>query len=140
MQLPLWDLETGRMRPGFTPLSNGLSSSWVNIRNESKKVNEAVHGSKLTTTYMMTKYIHPMVEKGLLKLTLPATLKSKNQKWVVGQSISQFCNIFIFAKYFSTKPLVKKTYLGSLSLSKSHSKSESGNATVTVPSHARASS
>ncbi len=37
---------------------------------------------KITITYMMTKYIHPLIEQGVLKYTIPEKPRSKNQKYL----------------------------------------------------------
>ena len=37
---------------------------------------------RMTIAYVMKKYIHPMLEQGLLKMTIPDKPKSKNQKYV----------------------------------------------------------
>lgn len=39
-------------------------------------------GDRITIAYLMAKYVAPMVERGLLKLTIPEKPKSKNQKYV----------------------------------------------------------
>lgn len=40
----------------------------------------------ITIAYLMAKYVYPMVERGLLKLTLPEKPKSKNQQFVATKS------------------------------------------------------
>lgn len=37
---------------------------------------------RMTVAYVMKKYIHPMIEKGLLKMTIPDKPKSKHQKYM----------------------------------------------------------
>lgn len=32
--------------------------------------------------YIMTKYVHPMIEKGDIRLTIPDRPKSKNQRYI----------------------------------------------------------
>lgn len=41
---------------------------------------------KITFAYLMTRFVYPMVERGLLKLTLPEKPKSKNQQFVATRS------------------------------------------------------
>ena len=41
---------------------------------------------KITFAYLMTRFVYPMVEHGLLKLTLPEKPKSKNQQFVATRS------------------------------------------------------
>ncbi len=43
---------------------------------------EALFKGRMTITYVMSKYIHPMIDDGLLKRTIPDKPKSKNQKYV----------------------------------------------------------
>ncbi|MGN1087300.1 MAG: ATP-binding protein [Porcipelethomonas sp.] len=43
---------------------------------------EKLFDGRMTIAYVMKKYIHPMIEKGLLKMTIPDKPKSKNQKYV----------------------------------------------------------
>lgn len=43
---------------------------------------EMLFKGRMTISYVMNKYIHPMVEKGLLRRTMPDKPKSKNQKYV----------------------------------------------------------
>lgn len=44
---------------------------------------EKLFNGRFSIAYVMSKYIHPMVKKGILKLTIPNAPKSKNQKYVV---------------------------------------------------------
>jgi ATP-dependent DNA helicase RecG len=43
---------------------------------------EKLFNGRFSIAYVMSKYIHPMVKKGILKLTIPNAPKSKNQKYV----------------------------------------------------------
>lgn len=42
---------------------------------------EALFAGRFGISYLMAKYVHPMVKKGVLKLTIPSKPKSKNQKY-----------------------------------------------------------
>ncbi len=47
----------------------------------SRKELEILFSGRISIAYLMTKYIHPMLEKGLLGLTIPEKPRSKNQKY-----------------------------------------------------------
>ncbi len=49
---------------------------------------EKFFNGRFSIAYVMSKYIHPMVKKGILKLTIPNAPKSKNQKYVSERRIS----------------------------------------------------
>lgn len=49
---------------------------------------EKLFNGRFSIAYVMSKYIHPMVKKGILKLTIPNAPKSKNQKYVTERRIS----------------------------------------------------
>lgn len=49
---------------------------------------EKFFNGRFSIAYVMSKYIHPMVKKGILKLTIPNAPKSKNQKYVAERGIS----------------------------------------------------
>ncbi len=49
---------------------------------------EKFFNGRFSIAYVMSKYIHPMVKKGILKLTIPNAPKSKNQKYVSERGIS----------------------------------------------------
>ena len=51
-------------------------------RPRSRAELETLFAERMTIAYVMTKYIHPMVESGMLQLTIPDKPKSKNQKYV----------------------------------------------------------
>lgn len=36
---------------------------------------------RITIAYLMSKYVHPMIDKGLIGLTIPNAPKSKKQKY-----------------------------------------------------------
>ncbi len=46
---------------------------------------ETLFAGRMTIAYVMTKYIHPMVDSGVLALTIPDKPKSKNQKYVAAK-------------------------------------------------------
>lgn len=43
---------------------------------------EKLFEGRMTIAYVMTKYIHPMIEDGRIRLTLPEKPKSKKQRYV----------------------------------------------------------
>lgn len=43
---------------------------------------EQLFAKKMTIAYVMSKYIHPLIEKGAIRLTIPDKPKSKNQRYV----------------------------------------------------------
>lgn len=44
---------------------------------------EQLFTGKMTIAYVMSKYIHPLIEKGIIRLTIPDKPKSKNQRYVI---------------------------------------------------------
>ncbi|MBE6841239.1 MAG: AAA family ATPase [Ruminococcus sp.] len=46
---------------------------------------EILFSDRMTIAYVMTKYIHPLVESGMLRLTIPEKPKSKKQKYVTAK-------------------------------------------------------
>ena len=70
-----------------------LSSAEEEIMNfckvpKSRAEIEKFFNGRFSIAYVMSKYIHPMVKKGILKLTIPNAPKSKNQKYVTERRIS----------------------------------------------------
>lgn len=70
-----------------------LSSAEEEIMNfckvpKSRAEIEKLFNGRFSIAYVMSKYIHPMVKKGILKLTIPNAPKSKNQKYVTERRIS----------------------------------------------------
>ena len=44
---------------------------------------EQLFAGKMTIAYVMTKYIHPLIASGAIRLTIPDKPKSKKQRYVV---------------------------------------------------------
>lgn len=87
---PKFESERGIFRATLYNQSNQetiLSSEEEEIMNfckvpKSRTEIEKLFNGRFSIAYVMSKYIHPMVKKGILKLTIPNAPKSKNQKYV----------------------------------------------------------
>lgn len=88
---PLFENERGVFR---VTLYNGSTDDFYNVEPDEKiildfckhprsrsEIEELFQG-RFTIAYVMTKYIHPLVENGRLRLTVPDKPKSKNQRYV----------------------------------------------------------
>lgn len=93
---PKFESERGIFRATLYNQSNQetiLSSEEEEIMNfckvpKSRAEIEKLFNGRFSIAYVMSKYIHPMVKKGILKLTIPNAPKSKNQKYVTERRIS----------------------------------------------------
>lgn len=52
------------------------------IKPRSRDELQKLFDERMTIAYVMKKYIYPMIEKGLLKMTIPDKPKSKKQRYV----------------------------------------------------------
>lgn len=88
---PLFENDRGVFR---VTLYNGSTDDFYNVEPDEKiildfckkprsrsEIEELFQG-RFTIAYVMTKYIHPLVENGRLRLTVPDKPKSKNQRYV----------------------------------------------------------
>lgn len=75
-------------------LYNGKADNFYNVQPDEKTILdfckqprsrseiEELFKGRFTIAYVMTKFIHPLVENGMLRLTIPDKPKSKNQRYV----------------------------------------------------------